>query len=432
MAVPIILAGAAIGSAVTGLVKLLDANGNNAKAKQMVTQALNCAEYVTRDSIRQNQRTSLSLDALGRLRLVCNAELMAAYVAAYKQVRNIDYSHPALEKFQMDFETFDIKPIETASVDASTFVKSGISTLTAGAAAGYGAYGLATYIGVASTGTAISSLSGVAATNATLAWLGGGALSAGGMGMAGGTTVLSGVIAGPALLVMGFLAAKQSEEFLTNAVQQEAEIRLGIEQIKNSIVVVKAIESRAQEVYETTHKLASIFIDKLIEVEEMLSVKQLALAAYKRREEERIARKKQAHTAFISKKISDIENDESDYKKNTNIFLRLWYWLTRKAPNFEEFKSEAYALVDVTPDIKEKLLDPLEYNNFTKGQQDLFQVFTMLGAALHGLLKIKLLDENGAINQEVGHVVSAANELVSKANDADANTATLLLVNSNP
>ncbi len=55
--------------------------------------------------------------------------------------------------------------------------------------------GVATTFGVASTGTAISTLSGAAATNAALAWLGGGTLAAGGGGMAAGSAFLS--LAGP-------------------------------------------------------------------------------------------------------------------------------------------------------------------------------------------------------------------------------------------
>ena len=52
-------------------------------------------------------------------------------------------------------------------------------------------WGIATTFGVASTGTAISTLSGAAATNAALAWLGGGALAAGGGGMAAGEAFLT-------------------------------------------------------------------------------------------------------------------------------------------------------------------------------------------------------------------------------------------------
>ena len=76
------------------------------------------------------------------------------------------------------------------------------------------AMGVATTFGVASTGTAISTLSGAAATNAALAWLGGGALAAGGGGMAAGEAFLAlagpigWAIAGVALLTSGILMWK--------------------------------------------------------------------------------------------------------------------------------------------------------------------------------------------------------------------------------
>lgn len=57
------------------------------------------------------------------------------------------------------------------------------------------AMGIATTFGIASTGTAISTLSGAAATNAALAWLGGGTLAAGGGGMVAGNAFLA--LAGP-------------------------------------------------------------------------------------------------------------------------------------------------------------------------------------------------------------------------------------------
>ncbi|MCC8136008.1 MAG: hypothetical protein LIO40_04960 [Ruminococcus sp.] len=73
------------------------------------------------------------------------------------------------------------------------------------------AMGVATTFGVASTGTAISSLSGAAATNAALAWLGGGALTAGGGGMAAGSAFLA--LAGPVGWTIA-LAAGLSSVFL--------------------------------------------------------------------------------------------------------------------------------------------------------------------------------------------------------------------------
>lgn len=65
----------------------------------------------------------------------------------------------------------------------------------------------ATTFGVASTGTAIASLSGAAAENAALAWLGGGSLATGGGGMVAGKALLS--LAGPiGIGIAGLFIAK--------------------------------------------------------------------------------------------------------------------------------------------------------------------------------------------------------------------------------
>jgi transcriptional regulator with XRE-family HTH domain len=72
---------------------------------------------------------------------------------------------------------------------------------TAGAATAYATFTAAVTWGTASTGVAISGLSGVAASNAALALLGGGTLAAGGAGVAGGAAILTGLVAGPAVLL---------------------------------------------------------------------------------------------------------------------------------------------------------------------------------------------------------------------------------------
>jgi len=62
-----------------------------------------------------------------------------------------------------------------------------------GTTAAAGVWTAVSYLGIASTGTAIGTLSGAAQTNAILACLGGGAIAAGGGGMALGTLVLGGI-----------------------------------------------------------------------------------------------------------------------------------------------------------------------------------------------------------------------------------------------
>jgi uncharacterized membrane-anchored protein YhcB (DUF1043 family) len=78
------------------------------------------------------------------------------------------------------------------SLDAGNVLTGGVTAAGAALAASQGTIGLVGLFGVASTGTAISSLSGAAAWNATLAALGGGSLAAGGGGMALGAAVLGG------------------------------------------------------------------------------------------------------------------------------------------------------------------------------------------------------------------------------------------------
>ena len=121
------------------------------------------------------------------------------------------------EKIEADYKKTTVK---TAGKGAAG-VGAGVAVVTMGPTA---AMGVATTFGVASTGTAISSLSGAAATNAALAWLGGGALSAGGGGMAAGEAFLAlagpvgWAIAGIALLGSGimFFKAKSDQKRLEN------------------------------------------------------------------------------------------------------------------------------------------------------------------------------------------------------------------------
>ena len=110
--------------------------------------------------------------------------------------------------------------------DYKSSLKTDIGGGAAGAGVGVGvaalgptaAMSVATTFGVASTGTAISSLSGAAATNAALAWLGGGTIATGGGGIAGGTALLA--LAGPigwtivgvAIFGSGFLIWKNAKE----------------------------------------------------------------------------------------------------------------------------------------------------------------------------------------------------------------------------
>ncbi|GAA7280085.1 hypothetical protein HpM006_08980 [Helicobacter pylori] len=128
-----------------------------------------------------------------------------------------------------------------------------------GVLAAYGAYAGAGLFGVASTGTAIAGLSGVAATNATLAWLGGGALSVGGFGMVGGMAVLGGLVAGPALAILGALSASKMEEKLENAKAYCSQVEAAVKKADVIVDQIQAIEKMARLFTRQITKFDALF-----------------------------------------------------------------------------------------------------------------------------------------------------------------------------
>lgn len=151
----------------------------------------------------------------------------------------------------------------------------------AGGAAAFGAYGMVGMFAAASTGTAISSLTGVAATNATLAWLGGGSLAAGGWGMAAGGWVLGGVVAGPALLVTGYVLASKAEEAMTQAEAYRAEANQAIAVMDTAKAVLDGLENNVQDIFSTLQELAERYdrvkIDLKAGIQNLSSDQELAL-----------------------------------------------------------------------------------------------------------------------------------------------------------
>jgi len=142
---------------------------------------------------------------------------------------------------------------------ASYGVSQALSGATAGAAVGgaagaataYAAFTAAVTWGSASTGVAISGLSGVAASNAALALLGGGSLAAGGAGVVGGAALLTGLVAGPAvLLALGGVvwAARRNrqQQVELKAKLEEAETQLDAQ--ARGVQAFTEIVSRAAEV----------------------------------------------------------------------------------------------------------------------------------------------------------------------------------------
>lgn len=373
MPIPFIIGGAAIAAGLFGAKKGMDAKKNYAKAKNLVEDALEDMEASHKRLEKQKKRTSSGLKKLGEVRLNAEAGLMRRFVDIIKQVNKVTYKPIALGGVQVHISVPELQAMEVSSYKAADLLKDGISAVSSGVLTGIGAGGLASSIGVASTGTAIGTLSGVAATNATLAWLGGGSLAAGGMGIAGGTAVLGGAIAGPVIAVMGYSAAKKSERALSEAFEKEAEIREATEQIENGIHVLSCIKERCDEMSEVILGVAQRFTLVLEQAESMMRHKHQQLALLKEEAQQRKA--EDDSKGVISRTLNRLRNKRSSY---------------------------SYP-------------DPFDFNNFSEQEQKLYSMLTAFGYALYSLLKVKVLDDDGAVTDESTAAVEEARDIIGSA-----------------
>ena len=150
----------------------------------------------------------------------------------------------------VEFRERDFAELESVEINASNALKVAAAggSMAAMAVAGVPAAvtSAVTAMCVASTGTAISSLSGAAASNAVLAWLGGGSVATGGGGMAAGAAVLASITAvattvfalgAASLVATKFYADKLTEatQFLADTKEWEAKT-LGAIELMNGVV----------------------------------------------------------------------------------------------------------------------------------------------------------------------------------------------------
>lgn len=255
MAIPVLLWGAAAALGATGVVKGLEAIGNQSKAQDIGERAERLYKRKRRQLDEVRDETNDELEALGRLKMEIGANQIAHVVSVLNQSKK---TKSYLKDFQSVIDVDDLKEME-AMTQQSLELESGLlqGTIT-GALVGFGVYGTIPLVATASTGTAIASLSGAAATNATLAWLGGGSLAAGGFGMTGGMLALGGIVAGPALAVAGFVMAGKAEEALTQAHEYSAEIDEAVAQFDLIEESLKGLQENAREISKTL----SILVEK--------------------------------------------------------------------------------------------------------------------------------------------------------------------------
>ena len=264
MALPFILAGAALLAGGIGVKKGIDAKEDFDRAERIGRRAKRNHEDAIESLEYEREKTNQSFQDLGRLKVSIFSDQIKYLVDEIKKRKKAKSKMTGFEQMVEELNLPQMEKMVLGSLDIEKGLASGAAS---GALMGLGAYGSVGMLASASTGTAIASLSGAAATNATLAWLGGGSLAAGGFGMAGGMVVLGGLVAGPAIAITGFVMASKAEEALTKARDYESEVDQAIEKINSMEIVLKGLQANALEMSMTLTKLAKYFDECKSDVE---------------------------------------------------------------------------------------------------------------------------------------------------------------------
>lgn len=272
MALPLVFIGLAAASAATGIGKTVKAGIDNSKAKSINENAEERVKEASKELDKARKQCGEALDSLGREKVVVLNSSVRSFINFFEKIKNIDFSQSVgldeLSKFHIDNKSFvELKELESF---ATSLVGGSLAGVAGGALTAFGAYSAATTFATASTGTAIASLSGAAATNATLAFFGGGALTAGGLGMAGGTAVLGGLVAGPALLVMGMITGAKAGKNLEDAYSNAAKSREICEQLKTGREKCISIRRRTYMFYNLLARVDSYFMPLIYNMEKII------------------------------------------------------------------------------------------------------------------------------------------------------------------
>lgn len=241
---------------------IVTAFNNFDEADELISKAKSEFSAIMDELDAKKADTVSKLEKLNILKLAIYSEQITLAIDVFKKIiPSKQKSTGFLDDTDLDklFTKAEIQKLEKATLSAKDLLNQldqGVSLMQA---ASTGSLAFMAQFGIASTGTAISSLSGAAATNATLAALGGGSLAAGGGGMALGNAVLGGITVFPAAIVLSWNYAKNSERALTEAHEHYANTKKEIGKASYQISILRnGIDQRIGEIEGALVKLSSI------------------------------------------------------------------------------------------------------------------------------------------------------------------------------
>ena len=274
--------GVAAATGTFGIGKSIKAGIDANTAKQVNKTANDIVEDSTKWLNSQRLACGKSLTQLGEEKLFVLNSSMVEFLDCFQKIKNVNFKETEgldeLKKMHIDEHEF----VEMRSLVnfAGSLAGGAMAGTASGALAAFGAYGAAQALAVASTGTAISALSGAAATNATLAFFGGGSLAAGGLGMAGGAAVLGGLVAGPALMIMGLVAGNAAKKNLDKAYTNRAEAIQIASQMETAGLQCETIRRRTYMFYNLLARLDTYFLPLIYKMEDIVATEGEDYRAY--------------------------------------------------------------------------------------------------------------------------------------------------------
>ncbi len=305
MALPLLFIGAAVATGAVGGTKTIKAVSDNSKAGQINEIANQSIESARDELDRQRKEVGKALESLGKEKLTILNRNVTDFVTTFEKIKNIDFQSSIgleeLKNLHIDQNTFqELKELGSFALGVAGGAAAGA---VGGALTAVGAYGAAMTFATASTGTAISTLGGAAATNATLAFFGGGSLASGGLGMAGGMYVLGGLVAGPALMVMGMITEAKSKAKLEKALSNKAQADEIVESLNAASVQCSAIRRRTYMFYNLLAHLDALFLPQIWNMQDIVENEGVDYRAYTLESKKAIAAA--ASTACTIKAVLD-------------------------------------------------------------------------------------------------------------------------------
>ena len=291
MPIPVLFIAAAAITGAFGVGKSVKAGVDTKKAKDLNRSANAIVEDAKRMLETARNQTSSCLQQLGQDKIeICSGSIMD-FVDVFGKIKNVNFNGSAGLDELANFSVDNNSLVELKQL--GTFATSLLGGLAGGAMGGaltaFGAYSAAGTFAIASTGTAISSLSGAAATNATLAFFGGGSLATGGLGIAGGTAVLGGLVAGPALAIMGLIVGAKASKAKDEARSNYAKAEQFADESEVATELCFAIARRASMFSSLLKSLDMRFVPLISEMESIINQKGVDFKKYSKEQQETIA-----------------------------------------------------------------------------------------------------------------------------------------------